>query len=394
MKIILAHNYPIGFATGGEGHVFEDEAEILKAHGHEVFKLYCSNSEATNSSLIGKAKAFLDAPWSKKGYGRMAQAIEQFRPDIVHVHNFFLIYSPSIFKAACDYKVPSVVTLHNYRMVSPCSQLLRNGKICELCVGRNPWRILLFRCYKNSFWASLLRYRIYYLSRKFHNWERYIDAFIALTDFGKSKLVQSGMEARKISIVPNCAIDALKEAPLSPPGKYALFIGRLSQEKGLEGLLEAWQEIDYPLIVIGEGELRTRMESIAPDNVKFAGPQNGEAIVEFLKGSSFVVMPSICYEGLPLVAVEAMAIGRAIAASGHGALASVIEDNVTGLHFKPGDIKDMRKIIGRLISEKQSTQKMGENARKRYLSLYTPEKHYEALMKTYKKAICGKATQS
>lgn len=385
MRILLAHNYTKGFATGGEGHVVEDEANILEAHGHKVCKLFCSNSEATDASLFGKACAFWNAPWSHDGYNRMATAIREFKPDVVHVHNFFLIFSPSVFKAAYDLNVPVAVTLHNYRMVSPCSQLLRNDKICELCVGRNPWRILLYRCYKNSFWASLLRYRSYYSSRRKYKWERYINAFVALTDFGKTKLMQSGLPEEKLFVVPNCASDPIDGQEPTKLGRGALFVGTVTRDKGISQLIEAWRKIDYPLTIVGEGDLRKDLEASAPKHVRFVGVQPRERVKQFYSNCAFIVMPSLCYEGFGLVSIEAMAMGRAVAVSGHGAVGSVVEDGVNGLHFIPGNVGDMRMKMQRLIDDHELTRKLGQCGRRTYLAKYTPEKHYENLMKTYEK---------
>ena len=384
MRILLVHNYTQGCATGGEGHVFEDEARILQENGHEVQKLFCSNSEATDASLTGKIRAFWLAPWSSDGYARMAKAIQAFKPDVVHVHNFFLILSSSIFKAARDHGVPVVVTLHNYRMVSPCSQLLRNGSICELCVGRNPWRILLYRCYKNSFWASLLRYRIYYLSRKIHRWERYVDAFVVLTAFGKAKMKEGGLPEDRLFIVPNCTTDPLGPNSAVPPGKGALFIGRLSAEKGMVNLIEAWRRIDYPLTIVGDGNLRSQLERTASSQVRFVGEQKIENVIQFLQDCAFLVIPSIWYEGLPLVLVEAMAQGRAVAVAGHGAMGAIVQNGQTGVHFKPGDVSDLREKVQQLIANPDLVHRLGLEGRKVYLSNFTPQKHYEALMETYK----------
>jgi glycosyltransferase involved in cell wall biosynthesis len=383
----MAHNYTQGFATGGEAHVFEDESRILEEKGHEVYKLYCSNSEATDSSVYGKLRAFWFAPWSPEGYSRMAKTIKEFKPEVIHLHNFFLIFSPSVFKAAHDYNVPIVVTLHNYRMVSPCSQLLRNGSICEKCVGRNPWRILIYRCYRNSFLASLLRYRIYYLSRKIHKWEKYVDNFIALTEFGKEKLIKSGLPAEKISVVPNCVADPILGEGVTDPGYGALFVGTLTVDKGVRQLIEAWREINYPLTVVGDGNLKDELERSAPDNVKFIGVQKREEVAAQFKKCSFFVMPSIWYEGFGLVNIEAMAMGRGIAVSGHGAVGSVVEDGVTGLHFVPGDVKDMQEKINRLISEPGLSKKLGLGGRDEYLQKFTPARHYQNLMKLYKSVV-------
>jgi glycosyltransferase involved in cell wall biosynthesis len=388
MKVLLVHNYTKGFATGGEGHVFEDEARLLEDHGHRVHKLICSNSEATEASFLGKLKAFWNASWSRDGYKRMHNAIKVFQPDIVHVHNFFLIFSPSIFKAAHDLNIPVVVTLHNYRLVSPCSQLLRNNQICELCVGRNPWRIILYRCYKNSFFASLLRYRVYYLSKKIYGWDNYIDAYLSLTNFQKLKLQKSGFVSDKISVVPNFISDPISNFSSSSTGFGALFIGTVTHDKGIELLVEAWRNIDYPLTIVGDGLLRRKFDGSLPKNVKFVGLQSREKVLELLGGCAFLVMPSIWFEGLPLVILEAMAMGRPVVASGHGAMSEIVVDGYTGFHFTPGDADELRNKVHKLISNSDLRESFGINSRKLYEELYTSQVHYNNLVNVYSKFLC------
>jgi len=366
--------------------VFEDEVQMLRQHGHDVATLYCSNSEATEASLWGKAKYFWYAPWSPIGYGRMAKAIEEFKPDVVHVHNFFLVFSPYVFKAAYDMQVPVVVTLHNYRMASPCSQLLRNNKICEKCVGKNPWRLLLYRCYKDSFLASFLRYRIYYLSRKRYGWGKYISVFIALTDFGRAKLIQSGLPKERVMVISN-SVPEFSNKKNDRAGKGALFIGTLSRDKGVTQLVEAWKEIDYPLTIVGTGALLSELQRIAPSQVSFVGKQSREKVAEYLADCAFLVMPSIWYEGLPLVLLEAMAMRRAIVATGHGAMASVVDDGVTGLHFIPEDLNSLKEKINEMITRPLKTKELGENGYRKYLKLYHPEEHYQKLIEVYTKSI-------
>jgi len=387
MRILLVHNYTEGFATGGEGRVFEDEAQILEQNGHDVYKLFCSNSEATEANLFGKAKAFWYAPWSPDGYARVNRAIREHKPDIVHIHNFFLVLSPSIFQAAKDNDVPVVVTLHNYRLVSPCSLLLRNGEICELCVGRNPWRILMYRCYRNNFLYSLLRYRFYYQSQKRYNWLSGIDRFIALTDFGKQMYVRGKLPAHKIRVKSNSIKDPLHGENPTKPGHGALFIGTITPEKGVCHLVDAWRKIDYPLDFFGDGSLRKKLENIASERMTFHGVVSRDEISEKLKQCAFLVMPSICFEGLPLVLLEAMAAGRPAVASRLGAMAHVVEDGVTGLLFEPGNTVDMREKINMMISNPSLCEQYGAAARRRYLDLYTPEITYRNLMKIYTEVL-------
>jgi len=312
MKILLTHNYTQNYARGGEAHVFEDEIELLRSHGHEVETLTCANAEAMGSSPLKKILYFLRAPWSSYGYRLMKEAIEHFQPDVVHAHNYFLILSPKIFKAAKDCGVPVVVTLHNYRLVSPCSLLFRKGKPCELCVGKNPWRVLLYRCYKDSFAASLLRYRFYYLSSRIHKWRSLVDRFFVLTEFAKEKLMESGMPEAQLIVKPNSTQDAQKQRAPEYPGRGALFIGCLTQEKGILALAEAWRNPDYPLTILGEGDLRTQAEGIASASADFRGLVSREEVGEALQKCAFVVLPSTCYEGCPMVVLEAFSMGKPV----------------------------------------------------------------------------------
>lgn len=387
MRILLIHNYTEGFAIGGEGKVFEDERKILEEHGHVVHPLICSNSEATEANLIGKAKAFWHAPWSPVGYARVAVAIKEFQPDIIHSHNYFLMLSPSIFRAAKDYYIPVVVTLHNYRLISPCSQLVRNGRICELCVGRNPWRILLYRCYRDNFLYSLLRYRFYYLSQKIHDWHSDIDKFITLTEFGKQMHIRGGIPSHKIIVKPNSCLDPLAGADQTEPGYGALFLGMITPEKGVENLVKAWEDIDYPLDLLGEGSMRKSLEAEAPAPVKFHGVLSYNEVFNKLRQCAFLVMPSIWYEGLPLVLIEAMASGRPVIASRLGAMAKVVEDGVTGLLFEHDNLEDMREKIMNMINSKELRVRLGRAARQRYLESYTPERTYEKLIQIYEETL-------
>lgn len=390
MRILLIHNYTEGFATGGEGKVFEDERKILEEHGHVVHPLICSNSEATEANLIGKAKAFWNASWSPVGYEHVAAAIKEFRPDIIHSHNYFLMLSPSIFRAAKDHHIPVVVTLHNYRLVSPCSLLLRNGRICELCVGRNPWRILLYRCYRDNFLYSMLRYRFYYLSQKFHDWHADIDKFITLTEFGRQMHIRGGIPSDKIFVKPNSCLDPLAGEDPAEPGYGALFLGTITPEKGVENLVKAWGDLDYPLDLLGEGSMRKSLEVQAPAQVRFHGVVSHSEVFNKLSQSAFLVMPSICYEGLPLVLIEALASGTPIIASRRGAMKTVVEDGVTGLLFEPDDVDDMREKVKTMINNRELRARLGRAARKRYLESYTPECTYEKLMQIYEETLTSR----
>ena len=386
MRILTVHNYPGDYALGGEGNVFEQEAEMLCEHRHAVLPFRCTNAEFMTANIIKKARAFWNAPWSPYGYRLIQEQIRRFRPDVMHVHNFFFVLSPSILKAAKDAGVPTVTTLHNFRLISPCSQLFRNGRVCEKCVGRNPWRIMLYRCYKDSFLASLFRYNIYYRGKQRYQWIDLIDAFIALTEFGKRKYVEGGMPGDRIHVKPNFVDDPLCGTASSPGSEGAAFIGRISSEKGILTLLKAWHDVDYPLTIVGKGPQMSEARRMAPKNVVFLGERPREEALAVMKRMSFVLFPSILYETFGLAIVEAMALGRAVVASNLGPRKELVRDGETGLLFQPGDEADLRQKVSRLIANPDICKEMGSNGRRDYLDKFTKEKNYERLLSIYETA--------
>ena len=393
MRILTIHNHYGHYLTGGEGNVFDAEGELLESHGHTVRKYIRTNSEVLNASFFKKVKAYWEAPWSRKEYDTISQEIRHFRPDVMHVHNFFLIISPSIFRAAKDAGIPTVATCHNYRLLSPCSQLIRNGRICELCLNKNPWRIMLYRCYRNSVWASFLRYRVYYLSKYKHHWLDDIDAFITLTQFGKNKFIECGFPVERLYVKPNFISDFSDPKVDYSQKSGAIFVGRLSSEKGLKLLMNAWAKIDYPLAVFGDGPIREEIEEMAPENVSFHGTVSHQEVLEYMKKAKFLVFPSEWYEGFPCVLVESLSMGLPIIASNLGAMAEIIDDGRTGLLFEPGNTENLQKKVRKLIEDRGFCEQIELAGRQEYLKKYTPEKNYKILMDIYNR-VTGKSKQT
>lgn len=369
--------------------MFEAEAKLLRRHGHKVRQFRCANKEAIKAGLLRKTKFFMDAAWSNYGYQLVRRQIKDFRPDIVHVHNFFLILSPSIFQAAKDAGIPTVATLHNYRLLSPCSQFLRKGKLCEVCINRNPWRIMFYHCYRRSFWANYLRYRVYYISKKKHDWLNDVSAFIALTQFGKRKFIEGNVLPERIFVKPNFIEDPLNGQKPQYSGHGAVFVGRLSAEKGLKTLMKAWRMIEYPLAILGDGPMRKETEAYAYKNVSFYGTVSRKVVLEHMKNSKVLVFPSEWYEGFPCVLVESLAMGLPVVASNLGAMAEIIDNGRTGLLFEPGNPDDLRKKVQMLLEDRQLCKQIGFAARKTYLEKYTSEKNYNILLDIYH-SVTGK----
>ncbi|MBF8148507.1 glycosyltransferase family 4 protein [Winogradskyella sp. F6397] len=386
LKILIIHNYTEGFATGGEANVFQDESNLLESNGHKVRKLFVTNSEGIDSSFLEKIKFFISSPWSNYGYSIVKKELKQFKPDIVHVHNFFFILSPKIFLAIWKEKIPVVVTLHNYRLVVPCSQMIYKGKPCDICLGKNPWRILIRRCYRNSFFASLFRYRFYFLSQKKHNWWKYIDRFIALTENGKSILIKGGLPSSKIIVKQNFIEDPKPQN--IKIGHGALYIGTLTVEKGIKELIHEWQSINYPLKVIGAGELRRELTELNKnENISFLGVVPREQVIKELEDCAFIVMPSICQESFGLVNIEALSMGKPVLASWNGGMRDIIQDGENGYFIDINQFGDLKKKINHLIKNPTLLKEMGQNARSSYLLKYTSQINYELLINIYTQTI-------
>lgn len=386
LKILVLHNYTKGFATGGEAHVYEDEATLLESNGHIIYRLFISNSHGTDVGLMKRVEYFLKSPWSNYGYNLVKAELKKFKPDIAHVHNFFFIFSPKIFLAFWEEKIPVVVTLHNFRLVVPCSQMIYKGKPCEICLGKNPWRIIFRRCYKNSFLASLFRYRFYYLSQKKHNWWSNIDKFIALSNIGRDILIKGGLPADKIVVKPNFINDPSPEK--GSEGYGALYIGMITEEKGLQELVLEWQEINYPLKIIGSGPLREHLITINKNSfVKFVGLLQRDKVIEELGKCAFVVVPSKWHEAFGLVNIEALSMGKPVIASRKGAMLDIIEDGRNGIFFDISAKGDLNEKVKLLINNHELLNLMSINARSSYLQYYTPKVNYKKLIDIYHQVL-------
>jgi glycosyltransferase involved in cell wall biosynthesis len=386
MRILTVHNHYGDYLTGGEGNVFEAESRLLEDHGHEVRRFQCTNYQIFKSNIFRQIRTFIDVSWSKHGYELISEQIKNFRPDIMHVHNYWLILTPSIFKAARDYNVPTVLTLHNYRLLCPGGQFLRNNKPCELCMNGKSWRVLWHRCYPGkSLLKSFLSLRLYRDTQKKNFLAPWLDAYICLTTFGRKKFAEGGLPKEKLYVKPNFMEDPLNGKTTSTAGYGAIFVGRISPEKGLLTLMKSWQGINYPLTIVGDGPQMSKVRQIAPSIVKFIGERPHDETLKLIRDSAFFVFPSEWYEGFPLSLLEAMALGRAAVASDFEPRREMIQSRKTGLLFQPGNPDDLRNKVQLLIADPKLCSNMGFTARQEYLQKYTPEKNYQMLMNIYER---------
>ena len=390
MKIVVVHNtYQ---QPGGEDVVFRNECELLKSAGHEVVEYQRSNHDAANFVSVRKLALAKNTIWSSETRRAFRQVLLRERPDLVHVHNTFVMVSPSIYWASRDAQVPVVQTLHNYRLLCPGAAFFRDGRICEECLGNGVWRGVRHGCYQDSGAATAVVAAMLTTHRLLGTWSRLIEYFVTPTEFARQKFIQGGLPADKILVKPNF----VDPDPGAGTGSrsYALFVGRLSPEKGTRTLLAAWAVMGntVPLRIVGDGPLRAELEDYARQHglshVSFLGRLGRKETMDMMKGARCLVFPSECYEGaLPLTVVEAFACGTPVIASRLGAMKDLIADGGTGFQFTPGDAKDLAGKVEYAWMHPEILEAMSRPARKAYESGYTAERNYAMLMETYEQAI-------
>jgi glycosyltransferase involved in cell wall biosynthesis len=389
MRILVVVNHYGNFVTqGGEPQVVHAEVELLRSHGHIVSKYEATNAEIEELTLVGKCQSLLQVGWSKTGYERVSVAIDAFRPDLMHVHNYWFRLTPSIFAAAKERGVATALTLHNYRLACPATTFLRKGRPCELCMDGKASRILIYNCYPGGSWLkSLLAYRLYQETRKRQFLASLVDAYIALTEFGRQKVLAGGLPSEKLYVKSNFMFDPLNGETPTPPRDGAIYVGRLAPEKGVLGLLEAWRDIDYPLTIVGDGPQMLEARRAGGSQVKFLGSRSHDDVLRLIEQSAFLVFPSEWYEAFPLTLLESMAVGRAVVASDLGPRREIVTDGQTGLLYRSGDIQDLTSKVRRLISDRSLCATMGAAGREAYLAKYTPATNYQALIRIYEEAV-------
>ena len=372
MKVLQVHNFYR--KPGGEDVVVRQEAALLGDRGHRVKLWSVTNDDI--KTFWDKTRAALGAAYSASAKRQMAQEINAFGPDVVHVHNFFPLLTPSIYDACREARVPVVQTLHNYRIMCAGALLLRGGKVCEKCLTKSPYFGTFHGCYRNSTLASLPVSRMISYHQRRHTWRDKVDAFIALTDFARAKFAQGGLPEDKIHVKSNFIPDYYSETPAPKTSKGGLFVGRLSE----------WRGIDAPLTIVGGGPLRDELEKISGKNVRFLGQLAPDAVRKQMRKAAFMVMPSLWYEGFPMTLVEAMSMATPVIASDLGALSELVGAVSGKLLFKAGCARDLRQRLVSALDKPKAMTAFGQKSRKVFLKKYTPDQNYKRLMEIYRAA--------
>ena len=381
MRILVAHNQYR--QSGGEDGVFENEVRLLAASGHDVDTLVVSNDGVV--SFLDKALTALRTVENPAGVAAMVRAIARSRPDIVHVHNFFPLLSPGIYKACRQAGIAVVQTLHNYRPICASGQLFRDGQICDLCVQGSPVWGLVHRCYRGSIIGSAALTRMVAVHRWRKTWQNDVDRFIALTEFGRRIFVGAGFPNDRIDVKPNFLEDP--GPPPDTPRSGVLFVGRLSPEKGVANLIEASSLYNFPLRIAGEGPEMSRLRSRAGTNVTFLGSMSRKAVLDEMMRAAVVAVPSLWYEGFPLVVVEAFACATPVVGSRIGALAEIIEEGKSGLLASAGSSIELGKLLMQMLGDPDRSRQFGRSARQAYLRRYTPAINLKMIEAIYQTAL-------
>jgi len=385
MNIVLIHNY---YNTpGGEDKVFATESALLKTWGHKIFTYTFHNKTLENIHIFKQA---VHAIWNHEAYLKIRKTIRTFKPHVVHIHNTFPLASPAVAHAAKAEGVPVVYTLHNYRLLCVNALLFREGQVCEDCLGHLPWRGALRGCYRESRAMSSVVATMLTTHRVLGTWTRIIDTYIALTEFSRGKFIEGGIPAEKIVVKPNFIHP--DPGAGEGDGMYALFVGRLSEEKGIETLLAAWElsKPKIPLKIVGEGPLNSLVAKAAnQENIQWLKRRSSKEVLKLMQRATFLILPSIVYENFPMTIAEAYATGLPVLASNLGAMASLVDHGRTGLLFHPGDASDLAQKIQWSLGHPQKLRDMRKEARREYEMKYTAEYNYKLLMQIYKQTIEG-----
>lgn len=385
MRVLLLHNrYQI---PGGEDMAVRQECAMLRAAGFTVDLLEANNDAI--GSAAQKIKAAIQVPYSFSARQMVSDRILAFRPEIVHVHNFFPTLTPSVYDACRGAGVPVVQTLHNYRLMCANGLLFREGHVCTECLGRTfPLPAIRHGCYRDSRLGSAAVAAMIGIHRIRNTWIQRVDRFIALTEFARGLFAtEAGIPREKIAVKPNAAPDpGLGDGC----GGYALYVGRFSREKGIEIVLEAATQesgLGIALKVAGSGPLQAKVEAAqSAGRLEYVGWQDPDGVRRLMLQARVLLIPSLCFEGLPMVVPEAFGAGLPIIASRIGALATLVEDGANGLLVEPGNPAALASAVRRIASDGRLESELRRGARQTYEALYRPEVNVRLLQQIYEQA--------
>jgi glycosyltransferase involved in cell wall biosynthesis len=376
MRIAILHSQYRSGSLSGENRVVADEISLLRSAGHDVLSWCPIPDEGPPLSM---AQLGFRAVWSRDAQSRVRALASRFRPDVVHVHNLFPMLSPAILDIGKT--IPLVMTLHNYRLMCLPADLFRQSRQCELCIGHVPWKGVLFHCYRNSYLASAalaLSLTAHRLASSFDG----VRVFIAVSELVRRKHVEGGLPADRILVKGHFTWPTARRRG---PGRYLLYVGRLSPEKGITWLAEAWQKSWGQLRIVGDGpEARTLRRLARTRAIELVGPRSPAEVSSDISRARAVVIPSLWSEPFGRSAIEAYAAGVPVIANAVGALSEVVVDGTTGLFVAPRS-EAWERAINQLQDDEES-HRLGAGAYEAWLNEYSPPANLRQLERIYGEA--------
>jgi glycosyltransferase involved in cell wall biosynthesis len=388
MDILIAHNFYQ--QPGGEDQCVSAEVAMLRAHGHQVTQ-YCLSNDSIDA--MGRLDLASRTIWSRPAFRELRQLFRKHRPQIAHFHNTFPLISPAAYYAARAENVRVVQTLHNFRLCCVNALLFRDGEVCEDCLGKAiPWHGIVHKCYRGNRAASAAIATMIAAHRVLGTWRNAVDMYIALSESSRRKLVEGGLPADKVAVKSNFAYP--DPGAGAGTGGYAVFVGRLSAEKGVQTLLTAWRHLGGvpPLKVVGDGPMGVAVQEAAAHNpaIQWLRGVPHETVYELIGKAAFLLLPSQCYENFPRVVIEAFAKGTPVIVSRLGAMAEIVDDGCTGLNFKPGDPEDLAGKVRSILADPPRLTRMRQAARQKFDENFTADANHKILMAIYERAIGGR----
>jgi glycosyltransferase involved in cell wall biosynthesis len=384
MKVLMLHNKYL--IPGGEDQCSVAEAALLRDHGHEVELLQEDNRRVEQ---LGHARTALRTVWSRESYRRIDELLRARRFDILHVQNFFPLWSPSVYYAASRNHVPVVQTLHNYRLMCTNALLFRDQHLCQECLGRfMPWHGVVHACYRNSRVASAVVASMVGAHKLAGTWRKRVAAYIAVSEFAREIYVAGGLPAEKIAVKPNFIHPSPE--PGAGGGGYALYVGRLSTEKGVATILETWKSAHeaIPLRIVGEGPLAELVIATAREcsRIEYLGAKLLPEVLDLMRRAEFLVFPSEWYETMGRTIMEAFAVGTPVVAARIGPPATMVVPGETGFHFTPGSVPELRERLEWCSRNLCQLRAMRGKARQAFEACYTGSANARMLLTIYGRA--------
>lgn len=384
MRILIIHNFYQH--KGGEDVVFTQEATVLKDKGHQVETLSFQNKKGIKGLF-----QFLLYPWNSFAAHKIMKKVADFQPDIVHIHNTHYAIGPLAFRKLSKRKIPVVLTLHNFRLLDPSANLFHNNNVFTDTIDKEfPWKSVKNKVLDNSLLKTFWTAFTIYIHKKLGTWKN-IDRILSFSEFGKQLLLRSTLQlsAQNIVIKPNFALESLEEKQIEKKD-YFVYIGRLSEEKGIDSLLKAFSKCEYIIHIFGDGPLVEKVKQAAQlhPNIVYGGFQQKETLHQHLSASQALLVPSIWFEGMPMTVLEAFACGTPVIASKIGILEEMIQNKKNGLLFEPNDDKSIIDALHTWqtlsIDDKNA---ISENCKKDFSDTYSSQKNVLLLETIYKEAI-------